>query len=57
MGFSMERTGDPLWFLKDLDRYDRSAAEDIQRVAKKYFTPKNRTVVRLIPKEVTREKQ
>ena len=55
MGLSMERTGDPLWFLKDLEKYERSTAEDIQRVAKKYFTPKNRTVVRLIPKKETRE--
>ncbi|MDR4496432.1 MAG: insulinase family protein [Candidatus Scalindua sp.] len=55
MGFSMERTGDPLWFIKDLERYERSTAEDIQRVAKKYFTQKNRTVVRLIPKKETRE--
>ena len=37
------------------DDYNKVTREDIQRVAKKYFTEKNRTVATLIPeKEETR---
>jgi len=50
MGFSITGSGDPLGFIKDLEKYRTTAADDIQRVAKKYFTPENRTVVRLLPK-------
>ncbi|MFQ5862868.1 MAG: M16 family metallopeptidase [Candidatus Brocadiales bacterium] len=51
IGFSLTRTGDPLGFIKDLEKYRRITAEDILRVAQKYFTPENRTIVRLLPKE------
>ncbi|GJQ59664.1 MAG: insulinase family protein [Candidatus Scalindua sp. AMX11] len=50
IGLCLERTGEPLGFMKDLDRYHRVSAEDVQRVAKRYFTAENRTVVRLLPK-------
>lgn len=49
MGFSLMRTGGPLGFIKDLENYHNTTADDIQRVAKKYFTPKNRTIIRLLP--------
>jgi predicted Zn-dependent peptidase len=49
-------TGDPLRFIKDLDKYRSTTANDIKRVAKKYFTPENRTVVRLLPKEESQDK-
>ncbi len=51
IGFSLARTGDPLGFVKKLERYQHATAEDIQRVAIKYFTPENRTTIRLLPKE------
>jgi len=50
LGFSLTRTGDPLGFIKDLDKYHRTTANDIQRVAKEYFIPENRVLVRLLPK-------
>jgi zinc protease len=50
LGFSLTRTGDPLGFVKDLEKYYRATADDIQKVARKYFTPENRTIVRLLPK-------
>jgi zinc protease len=50
LGFSLTRTGDPLGFIKDLDKYHRTTPNDIQRVAKEYFTPENRILVRLLPK-------
>lgn len=50
MGFSLMRTGDALSFIKDLEKYHNTTADDIQRVAKKYFTPENRTIIRLLPK-------
>ncbi|KHE93247.1 MAG: insulinase family protein [Candidatus Scalindua rubra] len=51
IGFSLARTGDPLGFIKKLENYRHATAEDIQEVAKKYFTPENRTTIRLLPKE------
>ena len=51
IGFSLSRTGDPLGFVKKLERYRNATAKDIQKVAKKYFAPENRTIIRLFPKE------
>ncbi|MGR3293019.1 MAG: M16 family metallopeptidase [Candidatus Scalindua sp.] len=50
IGFSLARTGDSLGFIKKLESYRRVTAEDIQKVAMKYFTPENRTIIRLLPK-------
>lgn len=55
IGFSLARTGDPLGFVKKLERYQHATAEDIQRVAIKYFTPENRTTIRLLPKKERQE--
>jgi zinc protease len=33
----------------DLDKYDKVTADDIRRVAQKYLTPANRTVVTVVP--------
>jgi len=51
IGFSLTRTGDPLGFVKKLESFRHATAKDIQKVAKKYFTPENRTIIRLFPKE------
>jgi predicted Zn-dependent peptidase len=51
IGFSLARTGDPLGFIEKLESYRHATAEDIQKVAMKYFTPENRTIIRLLPKE------
>lgn len=50
IGFSLARTGDPLRFIKDLEKYRGITEANVQRVAGKYFTPENRTIVRLLPK-------
>ena len=50
IGFSLSRTGDPLGFVKKLESYRQATTEDIQKVAMKYFTPENRTIIRLLPK-------
>jgi zinc protease len=50
LGFSLTRTGDPLGFVKDLEKYRHTTAGEIQKTARKYFTPENRTIVRLLPK-------
>jgi len=50
IGFSLARTGDPLGFVKKLESYRHATVEDIQKVAIKYFTPENRTIIRLLPK-------
>lgn len=50
LGFSLARTGDPLGFVKKLESYRHATTEDIQKVARKYFTPENRTIIRLLPK-------
>ncbi len=50
IGFSLARTGDPLGFVKKLESYRHATVEDIQKVAMKYFTPENRTIIRLLPK-------
>ncbi len=50
IGFSLARTGDPLGFIKKLESYRHVTTEDIQKVAMKYFTPENRTIIRLLPK-------
>jgi predicted Zn-dependent peptidase len=51
IGFSLTKTGDPLGFLKDLEKYRSATADDIRRVAEKYFVMGNRSVVKLLPKE------
>ncbi|MDP6923379.1 MAG: pitrilysin family protein [Candidatus Scalindua sp.] len=51
IGFSLTSTGDPLGFVKKLESYRHATAKDIQKVAKKYFTSENRTIIRLFPKE------
>ncbi len=56
IGFSLTRTGDPLRFVKDLEKYHRATADDIQRVARKYFTQENRTIIRLLSKEKAQDK-
>ncbi len=50
IGFSLSRTGAPLGFVKKLENYRHTTTEDIQKVAMKYFTPENRTIIRLLPK-------
>ena len=50
IGFSLARTGEPLGFVKKLESYRHATAKDIQKVARKYFTPENRTTIRLLPK-------
>ncbi|ODS30356.1 MAG: putative peptidase [Candidatus Scalindua rubra] len=50
LGFSLARTDDPLRFIKDLEKYRSITTAEIQRIAEKYFTPENRTIVRLLPK-------
>ena len=50
IGFSLSRTGAPLRFVKKLENYRHTTTEDIQKVAMKYFTPENRTIIRLLPK-------
>ena len=50
IGFSLSRTGAPLGFVKKLENYRHTTTEDIQKVATKYFTPENRTIIRLLPK-------
>lgn len=50
LGFSLARTGDPLGFFNDLGKYRHTTAGEIQKVARKYFIPENRTIVRLLPK-------
>ncbi len=50
LGFSLARTGDPLGFFKNLEKYRHTTTGEIQKVARKYFTPENRTIVRLLPK-------
>ncbi len=44
MTFYEALTGDWRNLFKQLDRIDAVTADDIQRVAKTYFTTKNRTV-------------
>jgi predicted Zn-dependent peptidase len=55
IGFSLARTGDPLGFVEKLENYRRTTAEEIQKVAVKYFTPENRTIIRLLPGEDSEE--
>lgn len=43
--------GDWKELLNVLPRYDRVTAADVQRVAKKYFNERNRTVVTLVPEK------
>jgi zinc protease len=55
IGFSLTRTGDPLGFVKNLDKYRHVTVDDIQKIARKYFVPDNRTIVRLLPKGIQTE--
>jgi zinc protease len=50
IGFSLTRMGDPLGFIKNLEKYRHVTADDIQKVARKYFIPGNRTIIKLLPK-------
>ena len=50
IGFSLTRTGDPLGFIKNIEKYRHITADDIQKVARKYFVPGNRTIIKLLPK-------
>jgi zinc protease len=49
IGFSLARTGEPLGFVEKLESYRHTTVEEIQKVATKYFTPENRTIIRLLP--------
>ncbi|MEK7242140.1 MAG: pitrilysin family protein, partial [Planctomycetota bacterium] len=49
IGSSLAESGDPLFFLKVLERYRQATAEELLRVAREYFNRKNRVVVRLLP--------
>ncbi len=51
IGLSLERRGEPLGFLRDLERYSQVTAEDVQRVARRYLRAENRTVIHLLPKK------
>lgn len=41
--------GDPEAFLQSVENYERVTAADVQRVARAYFEPRNRTVAVLVP--------
>ena len=49
IGSSLADSGDPLFFLKVLEEYRHTTAEELLRVAREYFNRKNRVVVRLLP--------
>lgn len=49
IGSSLANSGDPLFFIKVLEKYRNTTAEDILRVAREYLDRKNRVVVRLLP--------
>jgi len=49
LGFSDVYHNDPKRFLTSVDRYEEVTGEDVQRVARQYFTKRNRTVSILIP--------
>ncbi len=50
VGESYHNTGDPLFFVKKLERYSKITKKDVVEVAKKYFKKTNRTVVVIVPK-------
>ena len=49
LGFSDVYFGNPRHFLDSVEHYEAVTAADVQRVARKYFTKRNRTVSVLIP--------
>ena len=55
LGFSDVYHRDPKKFLTSVDRYEEVTAEDVQRVARTYFTKRNRTVSVLIPEAEPQE--
>lgn len=50
IGMSWINTGNPGWFLGSMDKYEAVTQADVQRVAKKYLTDDNLTVVVIPPK-------
>ncbi|HHT9119841.1 MAG TPA: hypothetical protein ACFYD3_04760, partial [Candidatus Hypogeohydataceae bacterium YC41] len=54
IGSSLTNSGDPLYFLKFLEKYRLITAEDLLRVAREYFNRKNRVVARLLPEELAK---
>ncbi len=49
MGTVQVVLGDPKYFAEDLGKYLKVTESDVQRVAKKYLIPNNRSVVKLVP--------
>jgi zinc protease len=41
--------GDPGYFEKDLERYEKATPEEIQRVARKYLNPDGRIILSVVP--------
>jgi zinc protease len=50
IGRSWVVTGNPSWFMRDLDEIDKTSAADVQRVVKQYFVPDHATVLVIPPK-------
>jgi predicted Zn-dependent peptidase len=48
MGTVQVVLGDPKYFAEDLGKYLKVKVPDVQRVAKKYLTPNNRSAVRMV---------
>lgn len=51
LGFFLQLTGDPQSLNRTYETYQQVTADDVMRVAKKFFAPSNRTVVTLTSKE------
>jgi zinc protease len=49
IGYAATVLGDVSLVNRQLAEYQKVTAEDIQRVARKYFTPENRTVIHMLP--------
>jgi predicted Zn-dependent peptidase len=47
--------GDPNRFAEDLAKYTKIKPSDVQRVANKYLTPNNRTVITMVPGEAPKD--
>ena len=48
LSYGQSLWGDWRYFTERLQAYEKVSAEDIRRVAQKYFTPRNRTVATLV---------